>query len=81
LAAGRNGAGNGFNGHAGPQPTNIVAAADPDKKARGKFVPPEKKTGVPTARASKLGEAAVAPEPKKKAAAKKTAAKATKKKA
>jgi excinuclease ABC subunit A len=76
LASTRNGT-----SHAGPQPANIVAAADPDKKAKGKFVPPEKKTGVPTARASKLGEAAVAPEPKKKASAKKTAAKATKKKA
>jgi excinuclease ABC subunit A len=75
LAGTRNGT-----SHAGPQPANIAAAADPDKKARGKFVPPEKKTGVPTARASKLSEAAVAPEPKKKAA-KKTAAKATKKKA
>jgi excinuclease ABC subunit A len=81
LAAGRNGTGSG-NGHAGPQPASIAAAADPDKRAKGKFVPPEKKTGVPTARASKLGEAVVAPEPKKKASAKKTAAaKATKKKA
>jgi excinuclease ABC subunit A len=81
LTAGRNGTGSG-NGHAGPQPASIAAAADPDKRAKGKFVPPEKKTGVPTARASKLGEAVVAPEPKKKASAKKTAAaKATKKKA
>jgi len=79
LAASRNGAGNGSNGHAGPQPANIVAATDPDKKARGKFIPPEKKTGVPTARASKLSVEPESSKPKK--VAKKAAAKTTKKKA
>jgi excinuclease ABC subunit A len=86
LAASRNGAGPA-NGHAGPQPATIVAATDPDKKARGKFVPPEKKTGVPTARATKLTEAADSAKPKKaakatkKTAVKKTAATIAKKKA
>jgi len=77
LAAGRNGSGNGYNSHAGPQPANLGAAADPDKKARGKFVAPEKKTGVPTARA-KLTETADSAKPKNAAkAAKKTAVKAS----
>jgi excinuclease ABC subunit A len=81
LAATRNGASSG-NGHAGPQPNNISAAADPDEKAKGKFVPPEKKTGVPTPRAAKLTETASTDKPKKSAkAAKKTAAKVSKKKA
>jgi excinuclease ABC subunit A len=82
LAASRNGAGkNGSNGHAGPQPAGIAAVADPDKKAKGKFVPPEKKTGVPTARAAKLDETPKAAGSKKttsaikSTAAKKTAAK------
>ena len=39
--------------HAGPQPINIVAAPDRPRTARGKFVAPEKKTGVPTASAAK----------------------------
>jgi excinuclease ABC subunit A len=81
LAAGRNGAVNGFNGHAGPQPAGISAAADPEKMVRGKFVPPEKKTGVPTPRTAKLTETADTAKPKKAAkAAKKTAAKSAKKK-
>jgi excinuclease ABC subunit A len=42
--------GAGFNAHAGPQPLNITAAPDRTKPARGKFIAPEKKTGVPTAR-------------------------------
>jgi excinuclease ABC subunit A len=46
-----NGAGNR---HAGPQPTNIAAAPDAPKKAKTPFVAPEKKTGVPTPRATKL---------------------------
>ncbi len=46
--SGSNGAG-GLS-HAGPQPDNIVAAADRKKEARGKFIAPEKKTGMPTTR-------------------------------
>jgi excinuclease ABC subunit A len=42
---------NGAHSHAGAQPLNIVAAADRKKEPRGKFVAPEKKTGVPTAKA------------------------------
>jgi excinuclease ABC subunit A len=40
------------NGHspAGPQPFNITAAPDRPRTARGKFIAPEKKTGVPTAK-------------------------------
>jgi len=60
--------------HAGPQPANLGAASDPEKKAKSKFVPPEKKTGVPTARPSKLSEAANS----KKTAPKKAAAKTKK---
>ena len=37
--------------HAGPQPANIVAAPDRPKDARGKFIVPDKKTGI--AKASK----------------------------
>ena len=58
--------------YAGAQPASIVAAADRQKEARGKFIAPEKKTGVPTARAS-VPDAA--PRPAKKTA-KKTAKKA-----
>ncbi len=77
LASSRNGT-----SHAGPQPQNIGAADDPEKKAKGKFVAPEKKTGVPTARAIKLTETAASKTPKKSAkAAKKTAVKTAKKKA
>ena len=44
--------GNGSGGvsHAGPQPLDIAAAPDRVKNARGKFVVPEKKTGVPSAK-------------------------------
>jgi len=35
--------------HAGPQPLEIAAAPDRIKTLRGKFVAPEKKTGMPTA--------------------------------
>ena len=70
--AGRNGTGS----HAGPQPANIGAAPDPEKKPKGKFVPPEKKTGVATARPAKLVETS---RPKKAApSVKKAAAKAKK---
>jgi excinuclease ABC subunit A len=73
LAATRNGT-----SHAGPQPASIAAAADPDRKAKGKFIPPEKKTGVPTARKTKLAETEETATPKKAA---KKAAKTAKKKA
>jgi excinuclease ABC subunit A len=43
--------GSGGLSHAGPQPVEI-AAPDRAKTARGKFVTPEKKTGVPTGRAA-----------------------------
>jgi excinuclease ABC subunit A len=76
LAGSRNGT-----SHAGPQPASIRAAADPEKMIRGKFSPPEKKTGVPVARAAKLNETTEPAKTKKatKAATKKTAAKAKKK--
>src|ERR1019366_5074499 len=45
--------GSGGVSHAGPQPLEI-AAQDRVKTARGKFVAPEKKTGVPTARPAKV---------------------------
>jgi excinuclease ABC subunit A len=54
--------------HAGPQPLNIVAAADRKKDARGKFIVPPKKTGVPLAGAPKPEPKAVSkakPKPKK----------------
>ena len=38
--------------HAGPQPASIMAAQDAKKEARAKFIAPEKKTGMPTARSS-----------------------------
>ncbi len=64
--------------YAGAQSANIKAEADRIRAERPAFVAPEKKTGVPTAKANAK---AVAPEAKKKAskktAAKKTAAKKT----
>jgi excinuclease ABC subunit A len=41
--------GTGHNPHAGPQPLTIAATPDRIKPARGKFIAPEKKTGLPTA--------------------------------
>ncbi len=41
---------NGAHSHAGAQPLTIIAAADRKKEPRGKFVAPEKKTGMPTAK-------------------------------
>jgi excinuclease ABC subunit A len=41
---------NGARSHAGAQPLDIVAAMDRKKEAQGKFVAPEKKTGMPTAK-------------------------------
>jgi excinuclease ABC subunit A len=57
--------------HAGPQPLNIVAAADRKKDARGKFIVPPKKTGVPSPGAAK-------PEPKAASKAKPKPKKTTK---
>ncbi len=42
--------------HAGPQPLDIVAAPDRAKNSRGKFIAPEKKTGVPSAKPDKPTE-------------------------
>jgi excinuclease ABC subunit A len=65
---------NGHNPHAGPQPHEI-AAPDRPKNSRGKFIAPEKKTGVPTARPAE-------PAPgKAKSAPRKTSGKASKKSA
>ena len=55
------------NPNAGAQPETIAAAPDAVKIARGKFIPNEKKTGLPTAKP--------AAKPAKKAAAKKAAKK------
>jgi excinuclease ABC subunit A len=46
--------GSGPSDHAGAQPLDIAAAPDRVKPARGKFVAPEKKTGMPTAQPSAL---------------------------
>jgi excinuclease ABC subunit A len=64
------------NNHAGAQPANLNSLGESEKKIKSKFVAPEKKTGVPTARPAKLAEAA---KPKKSATAKKATAKAKKK--
>jgi excinuclease ABC subunit A len=45
--------GSGLNNHAGPQRAGIVAAADRKRGPRGKFIAPEKKTGVARASAVK----------------------------
>lgn len=76
--ASRNGS---TNSHAGPQPVTLNSTEDPEKKATGKFVPPEKKTGVPTARATKLAqkEETKKPPAKKTVAAKKTVRRPAKK--
>jgi excinuclease ABC subunit A len=63
--ASRNGA-----SHAGPQPLNIAATPDKKKELRGKFITPEKKTGLAKAGATKPAERP-APKPKKKAPNKK----------
>jgi excinuclease ABC subunit A len=64
--AGRNGV-----SHAGSQPLSIRAAADKKKDQRGKFVAPEKKTGLAKAGAAKPEERS-----KPKAAKKSTIGKA-----
>ena len=69
--------GNGSGGlsHAGPQPLDIVAAPDRVKTARGKFVAPEKKTGMPVAKAAEPAAKAAKPSTSAKAAKKSTASK------
>jgi len=57
--------------HAGAQPLDIIAAPDRVKTVRGKFVAPEKKTGVPTAQSARRVKKAV------KRAAKKAAKKSS----
>ncbi len=42
--------------YAGPQPDSILAVADAERRARGSFVKPERKTGVPRASAAKPEE-------------------------
>ncbi len=64
--ASRNGA-----SHAGPQPATIVAALDKKKEQRGKFIAPEKKTGVAKASSRKPEETAK-PKSKKKSTINKT---------
>jgi excinuclease ABC subunit A len=59
--------------HAGPQPFKPETPEDRKKDARGKFVVPDKKTGVPKASADKPEERKA--RPAKKATAKKTAIK------
>ena len=70
---------NGNNGrsHAGPQPLDIAAQLDRVKPVRGKFVAPEKKTGVPVASSAKPSVKA----PKKTSTAKSTGSKTTKRSA
>jgi excinuclease ABC subunit A len=51
--------------HAGPQPLTISAAPDKKKESRGKFIAPEKKTGLAKAGAAKPEER-TKPKPKKK---------------
>jgi excinuclease ABC subunit A len=74
-AAGHSLNGGSANIHAGAQPLNIAAAPDRTKPARGKFVAPEKKTGMPTAKpaaksAGRKKTVAAAVETKKTASAK-----------
>lgn len=61
------------NKNAGAQPAGIRAEADKIKEVRGKFVAPEKKTGVPTAKSAV--KTAVKKVPAKKIAVKKSAIK------
>ena len=65
----QNGATRKNTSYAGPQPTNIVAAPDRPKDARGKFIVPDKKTGIAKASKNKPEErkVKVAAEPKTKA--------------
>jgi excinuclease ABC subunit A len=54
---------------AGAQPLDIIAAADKKREPKAKFVAPERKTGVPSARPT--AEAATKPEKTAKKVAKK----------
>ena len=62
--------------HAGPQPFTPDTAPDRKKDARGKFIVPEKKTGLPTANPEKPAERTA--KPTRKTAAKKATSKASK---
>jgi excinuclease ABC subunit A len=67
--------------HAGPQPLNIIAAPDKKKATRGKFIAPEKKTGLAKASTTKPEERKSAPaKAPKKSTLKKPAPKRTPKK-
>jgi len=57
--------------HAGPQPLNIAAAPDKKKESRGRFIAPEKKTGLAKASSKKPDERAT-PKTQKKPTIKKT---------
>ncbi len=59
--------GSGGMSHAGPQPAE-TAAPDRPKNARGKFIAPEKKTGMPSAKPGAARQAAKAASPKKTSA-------------
>jgi excinuclease ABC subunit A len=56
--------------HAGAQPLDIMAASDRVKTVRGKFIAPEKKTGVPTAQPAKAAKKAAKKTAKKTASSK-----------
>jgi excinuclease ABC subunit A len=58
--------------HAGPQPVTIAAAPDAIKKPKSKFIPPEKKTGLAKADATKPEER-TKPKAKKKSTISKAA--------
>ena len=63
--------GSGTSPHAGPQPLSM-GVTDPAKLPRGKFIPPEKKTGVPTAKPTKPAAKKAAKESRKKKTARKS---------
>ena len=64
--------------HAGPQPFNVAIPEDRKKDARGKFIVPPKKTGLPTANSTKTEEGRPAKKSEKKAAAKRVTKKVAK---
>src|SRR6185437_6587422 len=67
--------GNGISQYAGPQPAGIAAAADKVRGPKKKFEAPEKKTGVPKARANAVtGMAVLAEKNAKPTGAKKISA-------
>jgi excinuclease ABC subunit A len=57
---------NNGHSHAGAQPINIIAAPDRPRTSRGRFIAPEKKTGVPTASAAKPEKPTKKSAPKKR---------------